>query len=86
MTEIGVETLQDTNLVQKLFHVVGVAKIEILIESITIDIGDLLRYNAPEGRNDDLDVPTDEKEWDTEYDEGDDSDNIDDSSACKLVN
>lgn len=52
----------DTNIVQKLFQLTGVAKIEILIESITIDLDDLPRYNAPEDPNNDFDVLIDKEE------------------------
>lgn len=75
-TEIGAETFQYTNVIQEPFQVARVAEIEILIEYITIDLGDLPRYNPPEGWNDDGDVQTDEDKWDIEDDDSDDSDDL----------
>lgn len=44
------------------------------IQSITINLSDLLQYNAADGANDNVDLPTDEDEWDSENDDNDDSD------------
>ncbi|CAL2270203.1 unnamed protein product [Prunus armeniaca] len=40
-TENDAETLRDTNVIQELFQIQGVSSIEIPIQLITIDIGDL---------------------------------------------
>ena len=52
--EIGEETLRDTNIVQEPFEVAGVPEFE-----ISIDLGDLPQYNAPEEANED------EDEWES---------------------
>ncbi|CAL9005438.1 unnamed protein product [Prunus brigantina] len=44
--ENDAETLRDTNVIQEPFQVQGVSSIEIPIQSITIDLGDLPRYDA----------------------------------------
>ncbi|CAN6692478.1 unnamed protein product [Malus baccata var. baccata] len=60
--EIGEETLRDTNIVQEPFDVVGFPEFE-----ISIDLGDLPQYNAPEEANED------EDEWESENDSSEDS-------------
>ncbi|XP_050115699.1 uncharacterized protein LOC126593651 [Malus sylvestris] len=60
--EIGEETLRDTNIVQEPFDVVGFPEFE-----ISIDLGDLPQYNAPEEANED------EDEWESGNDSSEDS-------------
>ncbi|CAN6586007.1 unnamed protein product [Malus baccata var. baccata] len=60
--ESGAETLRDTNLIQERFQIDGVSSIEIPIQSITIDLGNIPRYDGPVRTNDDGDVPIDDKE------------------------
>ncbi|CAN6562237.1 unnamed protein product [Malus baccata var. baccata] len=60
--EIGEETLRDTNIVQEPFDVVGFPEFE-----ISIDLGDLPQYNAPEEANED------EDEWESGNDSSKDS-------------
>ncbi|KAB2629151.1 hypothetical protein D8674_033946 [Pyrus ussuriensis x Pyrus communis] len=55
LIEFGEETLRDTNVVQEPFEVAGVPEFE-----ISMDLGDLPRYNAPEEANED------EDEWKSE--------------------
>lgn len=55
-------TTRYTEVVQEPFQVSGVSEIEIPIESITIDIGDLPQYNAHDGMNDNGGIPIDEDE------------------------
>ncbi|CAN6704527.1 unnamed protein product [Malus baccata var. baccata] len=62
LIEIGEETLRDTNVVQEPFEVAGVPEFE-----ISIDLGDLPRYNAPKEANED------EDEWKSENDSSEDS-------------
>ncbi|CAN6565937.1 unnamed protein product [Malus baccata var. baccata] len=71
--ESGVETLQDTNLIQEPFQIDEVSSIEIPIQSITIDLGNIPRDDGPVRTNDDGDVPIDDKEWDTEKDDSNES-------------
>lgn len=71
--EIGTEILWDNNLVQEPFQIPRVASFEISINSISIHLGDLTRYNPPEAVNNDDDIPNDEEEWDIEDDDTDDS-------------
>ena len=71
--EIGAETLRDTNLIQEPFQIEGVSSIEIPIQSITINLGNIPRYDGPVHTNDDGDVPIDDEEWDTENDDSDES-------------
>ncbi|KAM1304840.1 hypothetical protein ACFX1X_022574 [Malus domestica] len=52
--------------------VAGGLEIEIPIDSITIDLEDLPRYNALECANGDVDVPTEEEEWKFESDDNND--------------
>ncbi|CAL2271417.1 unnamed protein product [Prunus armeniaca] len=68
--ETDAETLRDTNVIQDPFQLQRVSSIEILIQSITIDLGDLLRYEVPVGPNNE----SDEKEdWETESDDSEDN-------------
>ncbi|XP_050109451.1 uncharacterized protein LOC126588404 [Malus sylvestris] len=60
--ELGEETLWDTNIVQEPFDVPGVPEFE-----ISIDLGDLPQYNAPEHANED------EDEWESGNDSSEDS-------------
>ncbi|CAL8119263.1 unnamed protein product [Prunus armeniaca] len=53
--ETDAETLRDTNVIQELFQLQGVSSIEIPIQSITIDLGDLQRYEVPVGPNNESD-------------------------------
>ncbi|KAB2602169.1 hypothetical protein D8674_003174 [Pyrus ussuriensis x Pyrus communis] len=62
LIEFGEETLRDTNVVQEPFEVVGVPEFE-----ISIDLGDLPRYNALEEANED------EDEWKSENDNSEDN-------------
>ena len=73
--ENDTETLRDTNLIQEPFQIQGVSSIEISIQSITIDLGDLLRYDVAVGPNDNDngDVVMEEEDWETESDDSDDS-------------
>ncbi|KAM2151331.1 hypothetical protein ACFX1R_045788 [Malus domestica] len=68
---LGVDTLRDMTIVQEPYQVVGRLEIEIPIDSIMIDLGDLLQYNAPKRTNDDVDKPTNEEEWESESDDSD---------------
>ncbi|XP_016650377.1 PREDICTED: uncharacterized protein LOC107881315 [Prunus mume] len=56
--ENDAETLRDTNVIQEPFQIQGVSSIEIPIQSITIDLGDLPRYDVAVGpsNDDDIDV------------------------------
>ncbi|CAL8119805.1 unnamed protein product [Prunus armeniaca] len=54
--ENDAETLRDTNVIQEPFQIQGVFLIEIPIQSITIDIGDLPRYDVAVGPSNDDDV------------------------------
>ncbi|KAM2360955.1 hypothetical protein ACFXTH_003286 [Malus domestica] len=71
--ESGAETLRDTNLIQEPFQIDRVSSIKIPIQSITIDLGNIPQYDGPVRTNDDGDVPIDDKEWDTENDDSDES-------------
>ncbi|VVA38237.1 PREDICTED: transposon CACTA En/Spm, partial [Prunus dulcis] len=44
--ENDAETLRDTNVIQEPFQIEGVSSVEIPIQSITIDLGDLPRYDV----------------------------------------
>ncbi|CAL8136465.1 unnamed protein product [Prunus armeniaca] len=68
--ENDAETLRDTNVIQEPFQLQGVSSIEIQIQSITIDLGDLLRYNVPVSPNYESD---EEEDWETESDDSDDN-------------
>ncbi|CAL8084897.1 unnamed protein product [Prunus armeniaca] len=78
--ENDAETLRDTNVIQESFQIQGVSSIEILIQSITIDLGDLPRYDVAVGSSNDDDVVLEEAEeeeeeedWETESDDSDDN-------------
>ncbi|KAM1562807.1 hypothetical protein PS1_037722 [Malus domestica] len=71
--ENDAETFRDTNLIQELFHIQGVASIEIRIQSITNDLGNLPRYDSVVGLNDYDDVPIKEEDWEIESDDSDDT-------------
>ncbi|KAM1215684.1 hypothetical protein ACFX2J_012061 [Malus domestica] len=67
--ENDAETLRDTNLIQEPFQIQGVFSIEIPIQSITINLNDLLRYDVVVSPNDDGDVVMEEEDWETESDD-----------------
>ncbi|CAL8175742.1 unnamed protein product [Prunus armeniaca] len=78
--ENDAETLRDTNVIQEPFQIQGVSSIEIPIQSITIDLGDLPRYDVAVGPSNDDDVVIEEAEeeeeeedWETESDDNDDN-------------
>ncbi|CAL9011605.1 unnamed protein product [Prunus brigantina] len=74
--ENDAETLRDTNVIQEPFQIQGVSSIEIPIQSITIDLGDLPRYDVAVGPRNDDDVVIEEEEeedWETESDDSDDN-------------
>ncbi|KAM1206397.1 hypothetical protein ACFX2G_007173 [Malus domestica] len=71
--ENNAETLRDTNLIQEPLQIQGVFSIEIPIQSITIDLGDLPCYDVAVGPNDDGDVVIEEEDCETESDDSDDS-------------
>ncbi|KAB2600142.1 hypothetical protein D8674_010413 [Pyrus ussuriensis x Pyrus communis] len=62
LIEIGEETLRDTNIVQEPFDIARVPEFK-----ISIDLGDLPQYNAPEEANED------EDEWESGNDSSEDS-------------
>ncbi|CAL8990532.1 unnamed protein product, partial [Prunus brigantina] len=62
------QTLEDSNVIQEPFQLEGVSSREIPIQSITIDLGDLPRYDPPVGPNNDDD---EEEDWETESDDSD---------------
>ncbi|CAL2247822.1 unnamed protein product [Prunus armeniaca] len=68
--ENDAETLRDTNVIQEPFQLQGVSSIEIPIQSITIDLDDLLRYDVLVGPNYESD---EEEDWETESDDSDDN-------------
>ncbi|CAL9011100.1 unnamed protein product [Prunus brigantina] len=75
------QTLEDSNVIQEPFRLEGVSSREIPIQSITIDLGDLPRYDPPVGPNNDDDVlmedeedaeeEEEEEDWETESDDSD---------------
>ncbi|KAM2542402.1 hypothetical protein TB2_021831 [Malus domestica] len=67
------KTFRDTNLIQESFQIQGVSSIKILIHLITIDLGDLPRYDVAVGPNDDGDIVMEEEDLETESDDSDDS-------------
>jgi len=75
--ENDAETLRDTNVIQEPFQIQVVSSIEIPIQSITIDLGNLPRYDGAAGPNNDGDVVIEEEEeeedWETENDGSDDN-------------
>ncbi|CAL8991583.1 unnamed protein product [Prunus brigantina] len=68
--ETDAETLRDTYVIQEPFQLEGVSSIEIPIQSITIDLGDLPRYEVPVGPNNESD---EEEDWETESDDSEDN-------------
>ncbi|CAL8121363.1 unnamed protein product [Prunus armeniaca] len=64
--ENDAETLRDTNVIQEPFQIQGVSSIEIPIQSITIDLGDLPRYDVAVGPSNDDDVVIEEAEEEEE--------------------
>ncbi|BBG93623.1 hypothetical protein Prudu_001694 [Prunus dulcis] len=74
--ENDAETLRDTNVIQEPFQIQGVSSIEIPIQSITIDLDDLPRFDVVVGpsNNDDVVIEEEEEEdWETESDDSDDN-------------
>ncbi|CAL8990562.1 unnamed protein product [Prunus brigantina] len=71
--ETDAETLRDTHVIQEPFQLQGVSSIEIPIQSITIDLGDLPCYEVPVGPNNESD---EEEDWETETDDSDDNKNV----------
>ncbi|CAL2255612.1 unnamed protein product [Prunus armeniaca] len=77
--ENDAETLRDTNVIQEPFQIQGVSSIEIPIQSIKIDLGDLPRYDVAVGPSNDDDVVIEEAEeeeeedWETESDDSNDN-------------
>ncbi|CAL9013163.1 unnamed protein product [Prunus brigantina] len=78
--ENDAETLRDTNVIQEPFPIQGVSSIEIPIQSITIDLGDLPRYDVAVGSSNDDDVviekaeeEEEEEDWETESDDSDEN-------------
>ncbi|CAL2228637.1 unnamed protein product [Prunus armeniaca] len=78
--ENDAETLRYTNVIQEPFQIQGVSSIEIPIQSITIDLGDLPRYDVAVGPSNDDDVVIEEAEeeeeeedWETESDDSNDN-------------
>ncbi|CAL8118566.1 unnamed protein product [Prunus armeniaca] len=76
--ENDAQTLLDTNVIQEPFQLEGVSSREIPIQSITIDLGDLPRYDPTVGSNNNDDVlmkeedeEEEEEDWETESDESD---------------
>ncbi|BBH05688.1 hypothetical protein Prudu_017151 [Prunus dulcis] len=66
--ENDAETLRDTNVIQEPFQLHRVSSIEIPIQLITIDLGNLLRYDVLVGPNNESD---EEEDWETESDDSD---------------
>ena len=78
--ENDAHTLLDTNVVQEPFQIDGVSSREISIQSITIDLGDLPRYDPTMGDNNDDDILMEEEEeeeeeedWETDSHDSDDN-------------
>ncbi|BBG97908.1 Ankyrin repeat family protein, partial [Prunus dulcis] len=77
--EIDAETLRDTHVIQEPFQIQGVSSIEIPIQSITIDLGDLPRFDVAVGMSSEDDVvivDEEEEDWETESDDSDDNENF----------
>ncbi|CAL9011612.1 unnamed protein product [Prunus brigantina] len=68
--ETDAETLRDTDVIQEPFQLQGVSSIEIPIQLITIDLGDLPCYEVPVGPYNESD---EEEDWETETDDSDDN-------------
>ncbi|BBH03182.1 hypothetical protein Prudu_013971 [Prunus dulcis] len=60
--ENDAETLRDTNVIQEQFQIEGVSSVEIPIQSITIDLGDLPRYDVAVGSSNADDAVIEEEE------------------------
>ncbi|BBG98167.1 Ankyrin repeat family protein, partial [Prunus dulcis] len=60
--ENDAETLRDTNVIQEPFQIEGVSSVEIPIQSITIDLGDLPRYDVAVGPSNADDAVIEEEE------------------------
>ncbi|KAI5352013.1 hypothetical protein L3X38_004904 [Prunus dulcis] len=60
--ENNAETLRDINVIQEPFYIEGVSSIEIPIQSITIHLRDLPRYDVVVGPNNDDDVVIEEED------------------------
>ncbi|BBG96738.1 hypothetical protein Prudu_005627 [Prunus dulcis] len=74
--ENDADTLRDTHVIQEPFQIQGVSSIEIPIQSITIDLGDLPRFDVAVGPSSEDDVviaDEDEEDWETESDDSDDN-------------
>ncbi|KAI5350392.1 hypothetical protein L3X38_003283 [Prunus dulcis] len=74
--ENDAETLRDTNVIQEPFQIEGVSSVEIPIQSITIDLGDLPRYDVavgPSNADDAVIEEEEEEDWETESDDSDDN-------------
>ena len=74
--ENDAETLRETHFIQEPFQIQGVSSIEIPIQSITIDLGDLPRFDVAVGPSNDDDAVIEEEEeedWETESDDSDDN-------------
>ncbi|KAL6272259.1 hypothetical protein ACE6H2_022951 [Prunus campanulata] len=76
--EHDAQTLLDTTVVQEPFQLEGVSSKEIPIQSITIDLSYLPRYDSTVGPNNDDDVLMEEEEeeeddWETESDHSNDN-------------
>ncbi|KAL6269216.1 hypothetical protein ACE6H2_026127 [Prunus campanulata] len=69
--ENDAETLRDTNVVQEPFQLEGVSSREIPIQSITIDLGDLPRYDVVVEEEEEEEV--EEDDWETESDDSEDN-------------
>ncbi|KAI5338810.1 hypothetical protein L3X38_018082 [Prunus dulcis] len=72
--ENDAETLRDTNVIQEPFQIEGVSSVEIPIQSITIDLGDLPRYDVavgPSNADDAVIEEEEEEDWETESDDSD---------------
>ncbi|CAL9012898.1 unnamed protein product [Prunus brigantina] len=79
--ENDAETLRDTNVIQEPFQIQGVSSIEIPIQSITIDLGDLPRYDVAVGPTNDDDVVIEEEEEEEEEDCETESDDSEDNES-----
>ena len=73
--ENDAKTLRDTHVIQEPFQIQGVSSIEIPIQSITIDLGDLPRFNVAVGSSSEDDVVIVEEEEDSETESDDSDDN-----------
>ncbi|BBN67740.1 hypothetical protein Prudu_169S000300 [Prunus dulcis] len=91
--ENDAETLRDTNVIQEPFQIEGVSSVEIPIQSITIDLGDLPRYDVAVGPSNADDAVIEEEEeddWETESDDSDDNESyyiqmMNNEFICKFI-